>query len=324
MSMDNKQIYKRTIGFSLRRLLWNVIGVVIAVVLAAVGFVIAESTTNKGLIGLGLGLIVGAIIAGILLHFFAYTFKAGQIAMMTRAITEGKLPTDVVGEGKKVVKERFATVAAYYAVTGVIKGIFQQIGNAITAIGEAVGGNTGGTVGSTISAAIQTVVAYLCDCCLGWVFYRKNEKATKATCEGAVIFFRHGKTLAKNLGRVFGMGLLSFILIGGVFTGIFYLISLGFPGVFANLSVEIVEAAARAGKDLPEFVHNATSLALICSAIGGVIMWSMIHSVFVRPFVLVGVLRNFINSGIDDIPTESSFDELDKKSPKFKKLHSEL
>ena len=52
----------------------------------------------------------------------------------------------------------------------------------------------------------QVVVAYLCDCCLGWVFYRKAQGAAKATCEGAVLFFRHGKTLARNLGRVFGMG----------------------------------------------------------------------------------------------------------------------
>ena len=49
----------------------------------------------------------------------------------------------------------------------------------------------------------------------------------------------------------------------------------------------------------------------------------MIHSVFIRPFVLVGVLRNYIQSGIEDMPTEASFAMLDSKSAKFKKLHAE-
>ena len=53
-------------------------------------------------------------------------------------------------------------------------------------------------------------------------------------------------------------------------------------------------------------------------------MWSIIHSVFIRPYVLVGVLRNYIQSGINDIPTEEAFDALDSKSKKFKKLHAEI
>ena len=52
--------------------------------------------------------------------------------MMTQAITTGSLPDDVIGEGKKVVRERFSTVALFLAATGVIKGIFQQLGRAIT------------------------------------------------------------------------------------------------------------------------------------------------------------------------------------------------
>ena len=51
---------------------------------------------------------------------------------------------------------------------------------------------------SVISSVISVVVSYLCDCCLGWVFYRQDVKSAKATCEGAVLFFKHWKTLAKN------------------------------------------------------------------------------------------------------------------------------
>ena len=59
-------------------------------------------------------------------------------------------------------------------------------------------------------------------------------------------------------------------------------------------------------------------------ALAGILLWSILHSVFVRPFILVGVLRNFMAAGVNDIPTEASFAALDSKSEKFRKLHAEL
>ena len=321
--MDNKEIYKKTLTFSLRRFLWDAASLVIIIVVAAAGFFLAEKLASQGLIGLVVGIVIGIIVVAIASHFVSYVFKAGQIAMMTKAIADGKLPDDVYGEGKKIVKERFLTVAAYYAVTGVIKGIFNELGRVITAVGQAVGGDNGGAVGSTISGVIQTIVGYLCDCCLGWVFYKKDEKATKATMEGAVLFFKHGKTLMKNLGRVFGIGILSFVVIGGVFFGVFYLITLAMPGVFEGLAAEFANIAAGGEVEMPEFLTNAQNLMLIAAGIGGVTMWGIIHSVFVRPFILVGVLRNYIESGKNEKISDADFAELDKKSKKFAKLHAE-
>ena len=321
-NMDNKEIYKKTLTFSIRRFFWDAACLIVIVILSALGFLLVDKFANNGLIGLLIGLVVGIIIVAIASHYVSYMFKAGQIAMMTKGITEGKLPEDVYGEGKKVVKERFVTVTAYYFVTRAIKGIFNQLGRAITSLGQAVGGDNGGAVGSAISGVIQTIVAYLCDCCLGWVFYRKDEKATKATLEGAVLFFKHGKTLMKNLGRVFGISLISFVLIGGVFFGIFYLITMAFPNVFEGLAAEIAEAMANGEAEDMEFLTNAQNLMLIVSGVGGVIMWSIIHSVFVRPFILVGVLRNYIESGKQEKVSQEDFDKLDEKSAKFKKLHA--
>ena len=321
--MNNKEIYKKTLGFSLRRLLWDTISLIAIIALSAGGFLLTEGIWNNGLIGLFVGLGIGIILLIIITRFISYIYKAGQIAMMTKGITEEKLPEDVVGEGKQIVKKRFLTVSAYFAVTGTIKGIFRQVGNGITAVGRAVGGDAGGAVGGTISGIIETIIDYLCDCCLGWVFYKENEKATKATLEGAVIFFKHGKTLLKNLGRVFGMSIVSFIVIGGVFFGISFLIMNCFPDAFAALSHEIVEIFANSGNEAPAFLSNATTFILICAAVIGIFFWAVIHSAFVRPFILVGVLRNFIKSGEAEKITEAEYAELDKKSSKFKKLHQE-
>lgn len=320
--MDNKSIYKKTIGFSLWRVLWDLLATVAFFGFAAAGLVIADKAANQPWAGLAVGAVLGGICSWLIIHFIAYTYKAGQIAMMTEGITKNKLPDDTIAAGKKVVKERFATVTAYYFVTGAIKGIFQQIGNGITAVGQAVGGDTGGAVGGTISSVINTIIAYLCDCCLGWVFVKKDEKATKATLEGAVIFFKHGKTLLKNLGRIFGISILSFLVIGGIFFGISFLIFQAFPDLMSSLSQALIEVADDPS-NIPEIITNTTYLGLACSGIIGVIMWSILHSTFVRPFILVGVLRNFIKSGLEEKITEADMAEVDKKSKKFAKLHAE-
>ena len=321
--MDNKAIYKKTIGFSLWRVLWDFLGFVAFAGFTVAGFVVADKISdNYALIGLGIGAVLGGIASWLILHFVAYVYKAGQIAMMTEGVVKGKLPDDTIAAGKKVVKERFATVAAYYFVTGAIRGIFRQIGNGITAIGQAVGGDNGGAIGGTISSIINTIVAYLCDCCLGWVFYKKDEKATKATLEGAAIFFKHGKTFFKNLGRIFGISLISFIVIGGIFFGITYLILQAFPGAMNELSQAIVDITENSS-ELPNWIYDVTALTCVCSGIVGVIMWSILHSTFVRPFILIGVLRNFINSGKDEKIAEKDLEELDGKSKKFAKLHAE-
>ncbi len=322
--MDNKTIYKKTLGFSLRRALWDIISFLIIGGLAVVGFIVAEKVADSGLVGLFIGVIIGFVILALISRFISYILKAGQIAMMTRAVTEGNLPDDVVKEGKRVVKERFLTVAAYFAVTKTIKAIFNQIGHGITKVGQNIGGDVGGTIGSAINSAIQTVISYLSDCCLGWVFYRKEVNAAKATCEGAALFFKHGKTLAKNMGRIFGIGLLSFVLIAGVFGGATYLILSAQGTALDPLYNEIAQVFAESEGTFANILQNPATIPLALSVIVGAIVWGIIHSTFIRPFVLAGVLKNYLESGMQDIPTEESYAKLEKISPKFAKLRSEL
>jgi len=315
--MKNSEVYKKTMVFSLRRFIFNTICVIVLIALGAIGFLVMDKLNDKGLIGLAIGVVFALILIGIVSHFYSYTFKAGQIAMMTKAYTEGSLPDDVYKEGKRIVKERFTTVALYYAATSLIKGIFNQLGNAISKLGSAVGGDTGNAIGSTISIGIQVVVGFLCDCCLGWIFYRSDQKAVKATLDGAVIFFKNGKALLKNLGRIFGMGIVSLLIIGGGFTAINYLILGNFPELFERIAQELPA-------DSPAWLMNTANLTLIGAAIIGLIFWSIIHSVFIRPFILTGVLRNFLEAGMKNAPSEASYSELDKVSNKFAKAHKEL
>jgi F0F1-type ATP synthase assembly protein I len=321
--MDNKQIYKKTLGFSLRRVFWDIISVVLLLGAGTLGYFLGEKYAQNGPIGLLIGAVIGVVALILITRFISYALKAGQIAMMTRGVTEGELPDNVIKEGKKVVKERFATVAAFFAITGVIRGIFNQIGRGITKLGESIGGDTGGAVGSAVSSVMQTIVNYLCDCCLGWVFYRKEVKPARAACEGAVLFFKHGKTFAKNMGRVFGMGLVSLLGIGGVSGGIAYFILKG-QTFYEPLAAWMTENLTDTSNWLAQMLTNPKTLPVAFAALIGIIVWAIIHSVFIKPFVLVGVLRNYIDSGKNDIPSEESFRMLDSKSPKFRKLHQEM
>ena len=313
--MTNKEIYKKTIGFSVRRLIWDVLAVLFLGAAIVAGALIDEN----GVAGILIGLLIGIAVMVIVLRFVSYTFKAAQIAMMTKAVTEGTLPENVIAEGKKTVKERFATVALYYAATRVVRTIFNQIGRGITKLGDAIGGDTGNTIGSAISSVVSIIVSYLCDCCLGWIFYRRDEKPVKATLQGSALFFKHGKTFIKNMGRVFGLGFGSLALIGGVLFGALYLILMQFPAGFEAIALDLKNTldAESTAPWLYNALTNGPSLIIAASVVGALLLWYFVHGNFVRPFVLVGVLRNYMKAGIDDMPTGDTYAAVAKISPKF-------
>ena len=318
--MTNFQVYKKTLPFSLVEFLVSLLALFILAGLCSAGFFLFSKQMDHALIGLAVGFIVGIIVVILINIFVTNRIKAAQIAMMTKGVTEDALPDHAFKEGFNEIKGRFGKITAFFFITNAIKGIFRQIGRGINRIGTAVGGDAGNTVTSAIDSAIQTLIGYLCDCCLGWILFRKDESAAKAGCEGAVIFFKHGKTLIRNIGRIFGMGFLSLLLIGGAFFGVFYLVFTQFPNMFIALANEIVKL----GGDVPEFLTDPTVLTVVVAAIAGIVIWSTIHSVLIRPFILVGVLRNFMAAGQKDTPSEADFKELDSRSPKFAKLHGSI
>ena len=319
-TMTNKEIYQKTLTFSLRRLLVDILAFLVLGGIVTAGFFITEKISNKGLIGLFIALIIGIILISLFLKYVGFRYKAGQIAMMTKGVTEDSLPDNVYEEGIKTVKERFTTVLVFFAITNAIKALFQQLGRGLTSFGNKIGGDVGGGIASTVNSGIQTVVGYLCDCCLGWVFFRKEQKTTRAALEGAAIFFKHGKTLLKNVGRIFGMTLLTFILIGGAFFGIFFGIFSMLPAAFSRLTEEMVEMSVRFEFELPAALQDPKTVVIVAAAIAALIIFGIVHSVFVRPFILVGVLRNYMESGKNDIPSEEAVREIGGRSSRFQKL----
>ena len=316
--MTNFQVYRKTLPFSFIIFLVSLLSIAQLVGFCVAGFFIGNNGEEyRAFVGLGIGFVIGILVAIAIDYLVLNRIKAGQIAMMTKGVADDKLPDHVVKEGFSEVRGRFAKITAFFVVTNLIKGMFRQIGRALNGVGRMVGGQAGDTVTSVIDSAVQILLGYLCDCCLGWVMYRKDQGVTKSACEGAVIFFKNGKTLFRNIGRIFGMGILSFVVVGGALFAGSYLIFAQFPTIFAELSTAIQNLHI---EDLPTWVYDTRNLTMVICAIGSIVLWSTIHSVVGRPFILVGVLRNFMAAGKANIPTEEDFKVLDSKSSKFAKL----
>ncbi len=322
--MTNFEVYKKTLSFSLLKFAVDLFTMAVVAGCMTAGFFIMNTTTDKALIGLVIGLIIGIILSVLISIFITNRIRAAQIIMMTYGVVDGKIPDNAFSQGFKELHGRFGKITVFFIIEHAIKGIFRQIGRGLDKLGRAVGGDVGEGVTSAINSAIQILIGYMCDCCMGWILYRKDINGFKAGCEGAVIFFKHGKTLLRNIGRIFGIGLLSFVVIGGAFFGIFYLIFKNYPDMFNSLVSEIKELGVRYDIELEEFLTNPNTLMLFMCAIGAIVLWSSIHSVLIRPFILVGVLRNFMAAGLKDLPTESDFEELNNKSPKFQKLYNRI
>lgn len=329
--MTNFQVYKKTLSFSLLGFLVDLGVLIVLGGFATAGFFIGynavangESKSVAGIVGLIVGFIIG-VIASILINIFIRNrIKAAQIAMMTKGVTEDELPDHTFHAGFEELRGRFGSITAFFFITNAIKGVFRQLGRGINRIGTAIGGNAGNSVTSAIDSAIQTLVGYLVDCCLGWILFRKEQNAARAGCEGAVIFFKSGKTLFRNIGRIFGMGLLSFIVIGGGIFGLSFLIFSQFPQMFEALRSAIADVADGNGGEVPEILRETTLLTVIVSAFIAIFLWSALHSVLVRPFILVGVMRNFMAVGQKDLPTEAEFEEVARKAPRLKKLQDSI
>ena len=325
--MTNFQVYKKVLSFSLLHFAVDLIAFFVLAGCASGGYFIMDNSTDRAFIGLAIGAVIGIILAILINVFIGNRIKAAQIAMIAKGVTENQLPEHTFKEGFKEIKGRFGRITAFFFITGLIKGIFRQITRVINKVGRTLGGKTGDAITSAIDTGVQVLLGYLCDCCLGWIFFRKDMNAARAGCEGAVIFFKKGKTLIRNIGRIFGMGILSLLLVGGAFFGILVLIFHFLPHMFVVLGNEIVDVVVRSGgaaTDVPAWVTNPTILSLFVAGICALLLWSTFHGVFVRPFILVGVMHNFMAAGQQDMPTEQDFAELSNKSPKFAKLANKI
>ncbi|MBQ1712343.1 MAG: hypothetical protein II024_03860 [Firmicutes bacterium] len=116
----------------------------------------------------------------------------------------------------------------------------------------------------------------------------------------------------------------SHIAVTGAIKGIFYVVLKQFDQALSGIYAAIAELAADSDSTIIRILQDPATLPIVFAVILALIVWAIIHGTFIKPFVLTGVLRNYLESGMDEVPDESSFNALDSRSAKFRKLHASL
>ena len=225
--MNTRDIYFKTINFVWIKLLLGTITLIISGILLA--------------IFLGLGLLFGdgvsfvmvliwlgatGIVRFIIMHYIGYLVKAGHIAIITTAITTGKVPENQFEVGKEMVKERFVTSNVYFAVDKMVAGAVKQLQNVLDRAGGFLRGVPG--IDAVMGAGklfISISLGYIDECCLGYTFYKKEQNVFKSAADGVVIYAQNWKEILKSAAVTTAMVI---ALLIGITLAVFLVFGLAF------------------------------------------------------------------------------------------------
>lgn len=225
--MTPKQIFSGTMKFGWYKLLCGLATVLISVILFAIVMGIASLFGGEaGVIAFLFWLSATGVVRFIIMHYIGFMLKAGHVAVITEAVTTGKLPDNQFEFAKAAVKERFVTMNVFFVVDKLVSGAVKQIQRIINKVGDLLGAVPGmSAIVSLINLFISIALGYIDECCLGYSFYKKDQGAFKSSADGVAIYAQNIKTLLKNAVKTTFLVILfvviitvvCFIFIGGLF-----------------------------------------------------------------------------------------------------------
>lgn len=226
--MNAKEIFMKTMPYNIAKLFLGLLTVLVSVVLFAVLVGIGSLFGDGGTVVMLL-VWLGAlgIVRLIIMHYFGYLLKAGHIAVITEAVTTGKIPGNQIEYGKQMVKERFATSSIYFGVDKLITGAVRQIQKTVDQAGNFLDFIPGmDAVTGIVKMFIGISLGYIDECCLGYTFYNKKQSAFKSAADGIVIYTQNWKQLLGSAAKITVTVILSvalitlivFAAVGGIFT----------------------------------------------------------------------------------------------------------
>ncbi len=193
--------------------------------------------------------VMTAGVYGFVMYYVGYMIKAAHVAVITTAVTTGAIPDNMVETGKDMVKERFATTNVYYVLDRLVGGAVRQLQNTVEKVGNVFGEIPGvDAIVNILQLFIGIALGYIDECCLGYTFYKKEDGAFKAGCDGVVIYFQNTKHLLKSaltttlivVAATFVAWLIPFLIIGAIFS------ALEISWIFAFLLAAIIAMAIKA------------------------------------------------------------------------------
>lgn len=227
--MTAKDIFMKTLPFCWSKLGLGLLNIVICVVLFAILMGIALLFNSEGVAAVMI--IVWFVLIGIvnfvINHYFAYLVKAGHVAVIAQTFKDGRVPDNCVSVGKAMVKDRFGTANAYFAIDKLVSGAVKQLQRTLGRITDSLLGSLPGadSVKSATNFFLNISLGYIDECCLSYTFYNRGQNAYKSACDGVVIYAQNWKHLLKNAAltaltvivSILVVTLVAFVLFGGAF-----------------------------------------------------------------------------------------------------------
>ena len=291
--MNAKEIYLKTMPYTMAKLLLGLLTVLVSVALFAVLVGIGYLFGDGGMI-IMLLVWLGAIgvVRLVIMHYFGYLVKAGHIAVITEAVATGKIPDNQIEYGKQMVKERFATSSIYFGVDKLITGAVRQIQKTIDKAGNFLDFIPGmDALTGVLKLFVGISLGYVDECCLGYTFYNKKQGAFKSAADGVAIYTQSWKSLLGNAAKI-------------TITVIF--------------SVAAITLVVFAAVGLLFTVLDWNRIAAFVIAL--LIAWT-IKFAFIDSWILVKMMVAYINSAANTQITYDLYEKLCGMSGKFNELY---
>lgn len=198
--MKTNQIYGKTLKFVWLRLGVGLLITVISIALFALIMGICALIGGQTIFaGACIWMILTSGTYKLVMHYFGYMIKAAHIAVVSTAVTTGSVPENMFQTGKDMVASRFGATNVYFVLDGLIGGAVKQLQKTVGKVGNIAGDIPG--VSALVSFAqtfIGIALGYIDECCIGYTFYKKEDGAFKAGCDGVAIYFQNIKHLLKS------------------------------------------------------------------------------------------------------------------------------
>jgi hypothetical protein len=225
--MKAGEIYSKTMPFVWAKLLLGLLTVLISIVLFGILMGIAYLLKNSGVALIMFFIWLGAtgLVNFILNHYLGYMLKAGHVAVITEAVTTGRIPDNQVAYGKQIVKERFLTSNVYFVIDKLVGGAVKQLQKGFEKVAGKLGSIVPGMdfVVKIGQMFIGIALGYIDECCLGYTFLKKEQGAFKSAADGVVIYAQNWKKLLKDAAKT---TLVVVILLVVIVLAVFLILSL--------------------------------------------------------------------------------------------------
>jgi len=225
--MTARELFFKTMSFNWLRLGLGMVTILISLILLGLCLGLGWLFGSEGMGVMFLVWLGGTgVIRFALMHYCGYMIKAGHVAILAKAVSEGVMPADQVQVARQMVTERFLNANVYFAVDKLVDGAVRQLQGVVEKAGNFLNVVPGMEwMVKGINFFLSIALGYIDECCLGYAFIHKEENAFKSAADGVVIYYKNWKVLLKDaawtaltvIGLTLGVTIVVFVVLGGLF-----------------------------------------------------------------------------------------------------------